>query len=86
VGDIHFEVFIRVCVPDVVFQYEGFPLDGERGGGYDINKGMAASRLVWWYRVSNDGGENCGVMMGRDMGGGKGSGRMDNCGLCWEGG
>jgi len=24
-----------------------------------------------WYRVSDDGGEFCGVMMGRDMGGGK---------------
>jgi len=25
---------------------------------------------VHWYRVLDDGGEGCGVMMGRDIGGG----------------
>ena len=39
-----------------------------------------------WFGVSDDGGEDCGVMMGKDMGGGKGSDRMGSCGLCWEGG
>jgi len=47
-GDIYFEVFIRVCVPRITFQYEGFPLTGKRGGGYDINKRMVAFGLVWW--------------------------------------
>jgi len=46
-SEVHFEVFIGICVPGVVFQCEGFPLARKRGGGYDINKGMAASRLVW---------------------------------------
>ena len=41
---------------------------------------------MWWYEVLDDGGEGCGVMMGRDMGGGKGSDRMDSCGLYREGG
>ena len=50
-GNIHFEVFIRVCVLGIVFQREGFPLVGKRGGGDDINKGMTAFGLVWWYRV-----------------------------------
>jgi len=36
--------------------------------------------------VSDDGREGCGVVMGRDMGGGKRSGRVDSCGLGWEGG
>ena len=60
-------------------------------GGDTVNKGMAASGLlswqgVWWYGVSDDGGEGGGVVMRRDMGGGKGTDRVDSCGLCGDGG
>jgi len=37
---------------------------------------------VWWFGVSDDGGEGGGVMMGRDMGGRKGNDMVDSCGLC----
>jgi len=84
--DIHFELFIRICVPSVVFQCEGFPLARKRDGDYDINKRMATFGLVWWYEVLDDDGEGCSVIMGRVMGGGNGSGSMDSCGVCREGG
>jgi len=64
VGNVYFEVFVRVCVPSVSFQREVFPLAGKSGGGDDINKEMATIRLTHWYKVLDDGREGCGVMMG----------------------
>jgi len=47
---------------------------------------MATVGLMCSHRVSNDGGEGYGVIMGRNMGGGKSGFMMSSCGVCWEGG
>jgi len=47
-GDIYFEVLVRVCISDIVVQCEGFPLVRKGSGADGVNEGMAASRLVWW--------------------------------------
>jgi len=90
-GDVHFEVLVRVCVSGIGVQCEGLPLARKGGGGDDVNEGMTASGLVWrqgmwWYGVLDNGGEYGGVVVRRYMCGGEGSGRMNSCRLCGDSG
>ena len=56
-GDVDFEVFVRVGFTGVAVQCEGFPLGMEGGVGDKIGEGVATSGLVrwermgWWIRV-----------------------------------
>jgi len=90
-GDIHLEVLVWVSVACIVVQCEGFSLARKRCGGDDIGEGVVASGLVWWqglwwYGMSDNGGECGGVVVRGYMSGGEGSNRMSGCRLCGDGG
>jgi len=73
-GDIYFNVLIRVCVSTIAFQHEGFPLARERGFSDAFNERITT--FVWMCRyemlnISSEGGD---VVVWRDM-----------CMVGWEG-
>jgi len=84
--NVHLKVLVWVGIPYVVVQCEGFPLAREGCGGDDVNERVATSGLVWWYGMSDDGGECGGVVVRKDVSGKKGGSRVIGCRLCKDGG
>jgi len=54
-GDVDFEVFIRVGFTGVAVQCEGFPLGRKGDVGHKIGEGVATSGLVGWEQMGRDG-------------------------------
>jgi len=74
VGDVDFEVFIKVGLTSVMLQRERFPLGGEGGVSDEVGERVTAPGLVRWERVRKDGmvdegGKSGGEVVRRDMGG-----------------
>jgi len=89
--DVHLKMFVRVGVSRIAVQCEGFPLVGERCGCDVINEKVAMFGWVWWKRVwrdgmTDDGRERGGVVVRRDMSGGKGGSTVVGCRLFGDGG
>jgi len=61
-GDVDFEVLVRVGFASIAVQGERFPLGGERGIGDEVGEGVTTSRLVGreqmgWDEMSDHSGE-----------------------------
>ena len=54
-GDVDFEVFIRVGFTNIVVQCEGFPLGRKGGVGDKVGEGMTTFGLLRWERMGRDG-------------------------------
>jgi len=53
-GDVDFEVFIRVGFTSVAVQCEGFPLGRKMNVGDKVGEGVTTSGLVGWERMRRD--------------------------------
>jgi len=67
-GDVDFEVFIRVDFTGIMVQCEGFPLGRKGGFGDKVGEGVTTSRLVGWERMVDHSGEGGGQVMRGDVG------------------
>jgi len=72
-GDVNFEVFIRVGFTGIAIQCEGFPLGKKGGVGDKVDEGMTTSGLVGWEQMGRDGmvdhsGEGEGKVVRGDVG------------------
>jgi len=72
-GDVYFEVFIRVGLAGVAVQCEGFPLGRKGSVGDKVDEGMTTSGLVGWERMEMDvmvdhSGEGGGKVLRGDVG------------------
>jgi len=72
-GDVDFEVFIRVSFTGVAVQCEGFPLGRKRSVGNKVSEGVTTSGLVGWERMGRDvmvdhSGEGGGKVVRGDVG------------------
>ena len=47
-GDVDFEVLIKVGFASIAVQGEGFPLGRKRGVGDEVGEGVVTFRLVGW--------------------------------------
>ena len=54
-GDVYFEVFIRISFAGVAVQREEFPLDKKGGVGDKVYEGVTTSRLVGREQMRWDG-------------------------------
>ena len=75
-GDVDFDVLVRVDFAGIMIQGEGFPLGRERGVGDKIRELVAASRLVRrghvrWGWVVYHSGKGGGDVVRRNVGCGK---------------
>jgi len=60
-GDVHFEVLIRVCVSGIAVQCEGFPLAGK---GVVVMTSMKGWRRLDWCGGKGCAGMGCRMMVG----------------------
>jgi len=72
-GDVYFEVFIRVGFASVVVQREGFPLGRKEGVGDKVGEGMTTSGLVGreqmrWDEMVDHSGQGGGKVVRGDVG------------------
>jgi len=72
-GDVDFEVLIRVGFASIAVQGEGFPLGRKRGVGDEVGEGVATSGLVGreqmrWDEMVDHSGEGGGKVVRRDVG------------------
>jgi len=69
-GDVYFEVFMRVGFAGVAVQHEGFPLGKNGGVGDKVDEGVTTSWLVgreqirWDGMVDHSGEGGCKVVRG----------------------
>jgi len=73
-GDIGFDMLVKVRVTTIAFQREGFPLARERGFGDVVDEGITTFVWVCWYGMSNSSWEGGGLVIWGDM-----------CMVGWEG-
>jgi len=71
-GDVDFEVLIRVSFTSIAVQGEGFPLGRKRGVGDKVGEGVTASGLVGgehmgWDGMSDHSGEGRGTVVRGDV-------------------
>jgi len=72
-GDVDFEVLIRVGFASIAVQGEGFPLGRKRGVGDKVGEGVTMSRLVereqmGWDGMIDHSGEGRGKVVRGDVG------------------
>ena len=75
-GDVDFEVFVRVGFTSIAVQGERFPLGRKRGVGDKVGEGVTTSGLVereqmGWDGLSDHSGEGGGKVVRGDL-------------ACWE--
>jgi len=71
-GDVDFEVLVRVGFTSIAVQGERLPLGGERGVGDEVGEGVTASGVVGrgqmgWDGMSDHSGEGGSKVVRRDM-------------------
>jgi len=72
-GDVYFEVFIRVSFADVAVQRERIPLGRKGGVGDKVGEGVTTFGLVgreqmWWDRMVDHSREGGGKVVRGDVG------------------
>jgi len=67
-GDVDFEVLVRVGFGSIAVQGERFPLGRKKGVGDKVSEGVTASGLVGWDVMVDHSGECGGKVVRGDVG------------------